>query len=140
MSTHEDLSREQAVEGGSDRAFGVVFCFVFLIIGLYPLLAGGVVRVWAMLVAGTFMTAALLKPQLLSSMNRLWTRFGVMLGNIISPIALGIVFYGVITPTGFLLRARGKDLLKLRRDEHAQSYWQQREPPGPDPASLPQQF
>ena len=137
---HEDLNREEHIEGSSDRSFGFVFAVVFLIIAAWPLLAGHGVRWWAVAVAAAFVAIALAIPALLAVPNRLWMKFGLLLGKIVSPIALGILFYGAITPLGMVMRWLGKDPLRLKLDAQAKSYWIDREPPGPPPASMTNQF
>ena len=137
---HEDLNREEHIEGSSDRSFGLVFSVVFLIIAAWPLLAGHGVRWWAVAVAAAFVAIALAIPALLAVPNRLWMKFGLLLGKIVSPIALGILFYGAITPLGVVMRWAGKDPLRLKLDAQAKSYWIDREPPGPPPASMTNQF
>jgi len=128
------------IKGSSDRAFGLVFSTVFSIIALYPLLGGGSIRVWSLIVAGIFLLLAISQPTVLTPANRLWTKFGELLHRIISPLALGIIFYTTVLPTGLLLRLFGKDPLRLRLDPNAQSYWIKREPPGPAAESLNNQF
>lgn len=93
-----------------------------------------------MVVAGAFLLLAMLIPQVLAPANRLWTKFGLLLHNIVSPIALGILFFLVVTPTGLLMRLFGKDPLRLRFDPAASSYWIKRDPPGPAADSLKNQF
>ena len=137
---HEDLNREQHIEGSSDRSFGFVFAVVFVVIAAWPLLAGNGVRSWALAVAGAFALVAVLMPSLLAVPNRWWMKLGLLLGKIVSPIALGILFFGVISPTGALIRLFGKDPLRLKRDADAPSYWIAREPPGPPPESMTNQF
>lgn len=137
---HEDLTREQDVEGSSDRSFGVVFAVVFLIIALWPLISGGAVRWWSCAVAALFAVIAMTKPSLLAGLNRQWLKFGLLLGKIVSPIALGLLFYGVIAPLGLGLRVFGKDPLRLKYDRSADTYWIRREPPGPPPDSMTNQF
>ena len=137
---HEDLSRDQRVEGSSDRVFGLVFAGVFLFVAAWPLLDGAAPRRWALGASAVFGLAALLKPALLAGLNRLWIRLGVLLGKVVSPIALGVLFYGVLTPIGVLMRLAGKDSLRLKRDSKASSYWLPREPPGPPPDSMSNQF
>jgi len=137
---HEDLTREQEVEGSSDRSFGVVFAVVFLLIAAWPLLYKGGPRWWALAVSASFAVVAMAKPSLLAGLNRQWMKFGLLLGKIVSPIALGLLFYGVITPIGFFLRLAGKDPLRLKYDRGADSYWIRREPPGPPPGSMTNQF
>jgi Saxitoxin biosynthesis operon protein SxtJ len=137
---HEDLSREQRVEGSSDRNFGLVFAGVFVLIGGVPLFHGGQLRWWAFAVAAAFAAAAAVRPSLLAGLNRLWTKLGVLLGKVVSPVALGILFYAVLTPVGIAMRVAGKDPLRLRWDRDAASYWIPREPPGPPPDSMTNQF
>lgn len=137
---HEDLSREQAIEGSSDRSFGLVFAAVFLVLACWPLLGHESVRVWALVASAAFAAVALLRPALLAGLNRQWARLGVLLSKVVSPIALGIVFYAALTPAGILMRLSGKDPLRLRRDAGARSYWLPREPPGPPPDSMTNQF
>lgn len=128
--------RPQKIENSSNRSFGLVFAAFFLIVALLPLLHGHDVRLWALGLAGTFLLLAFAAPELLAPLNRLWTRFGILLHHIVSPIALGVMFYGVVTPTGLIMRLVGKDSLRLHMDKSASSYWIERLPPGPAPDSL----
>ena len=137
---HEELNREHEVEGSSDRSFGLVFAALFAIIGLWPLLSAQPPRIWALIVAGAFAVLALVRPGVLAPLNKRWLAFGLLLGKIVSPIALGILFYGPFLFVGLLLRAFGKDPLRLRLQPHAKSYWIAREPPGPPPKSMENQF
>ncbi len=137
---HEDLAREQHVEGSSDRAFGLVIAGVFLLMALGPLRHGSAPRWWAIAVGGVLALTALLKPVLLARLNRLWTKLGILLGKIVSPIALGILFYGVLTPVAIVMRLAGRDPLRLKLDRDADSYWIVRAPPGPPPDSMGNQF
>jgi hypothetical protein len=137
---HEDLTREQQVEGSSDRAFGLLFACAFLLIAGWPMFAGEAPRWWASGVAVGFALVALVKPALLRGLNRQWTKLGALLGKVVSPIALGVLFYGVITPLGAVMRFSGKDPLRLKFDTRADSYWIRREPPGPPPDSMTNQF
>jgi hypothetical protein len=140
MQTHEDLSRTQTVKASSDRFFGLTFFAVFLILALWPLLAQGPVRPVALGIALAFLAVSLIVPKWLAPLNRLWLKFGELLHRITSPIILGIMFFGVITPVGWFMRRAGKDLLRMKFDREAPSYWIKREPPGPDKASLKRQF
>ena len=137
---HEDLSRDQVVEGSSDRSFGLVFAAVFLVIAGWPLFYGETPRWWALGIAGGFAAVAIWKPAILGTLNRLWIKFGLLLGKIVSPIALGLLFYCVVAPIGMLMRLTGKDPLRLRLDAGADSYWIPRKPPGPPPDSMTNQF
>jgi hypothetical protein len=140
MSTHEDLSRQQAVEQSSERAFGLTFAVVFLLIALYPLAFGGQPHLWAFAVAALFLLAGLFAAPLLRPLNRLWLKFGALLHSITSPIILGIMFFLVIMPIGLVMRLFGKDFLRLRLEPEAQTYWIKRDPPGPEKTSLDRQF
>ena len=137
---HEDLSREQHVEGSSDRAFGLVFTIVFLVIAGWPLIHGETPRWWALGVAAILAVIAVIRPALLAVPNRMWGKLGVLLGNIVGPIALGVLFYGVVAPLGIIMRLTGKDPLRLKLAPGADSYWIPRKPPGPPPDSLTNQF
>tara|TARA_B100000609_G_scaffold192754_1_gene183261 strand:- start:384 stop:767 length:384 start_codon:yes stop_codon:yes gene_type:complete len=106
----------------SNRSFGVVFFIVFLIISLYPILNYGEIRVWALIISSIFLILGLVNSKFLSPLNNLWFRFGIFLGKIISPIIMGIIFYLVVTPIGFLMRILGKDLLNLKYNKN-NSYW-----------------
>ena len=128
------------INGSSDRSFGFVFTVVFLIVAIYPLVSGKPIRLWAMVLAGTLIILSLCVPKILNPANRLWTQFGELLHAIVSPVALGILFYLVVTPTGLLMRVLGKKTLCLGFDPVTSSYWIKREPPGPTADSLNNQF
>ncbi len=130
---HEDLARGGVPQGGSDRAFGVVFALIFAGLGTWFAASGrGAWPVAAYALAATFGLAAWLAPRRLAPLNRLWTRFGLMIHAVVSPLVLALLFYGVITPTGLIMRALGKDPLGLAYDREAKSYWIKRQPPAPD--------
>lgn len=133
---HENHSRETEAEESSDRSFGIVFAVVFLVVGLWPILSGAGVRPWSLVVAGAILAVALLAPGWLAGPNRLWTRFGLALGLIVSPVALAVLYYGVITPYALVLRLFRKDPLRLAFDREARSYWIERDPPGPARGSM----
>jgi hypothetical protein len=138
---HENLSRSQRVEMGTERSFGIVFAVVFTIVGAWQLWWRG--RVWGWLMiggAGAFLLAGFLLPWLLAPLNRLWMSLGRVLHRVMNPIVLGVLFYGVVAPTGLLMRALGKQMLAPTYDEAAASYWVRRMPPGPARASFTKQF
>jgi hypothetical protein len=118
----------------------VVFAIVFLAIAAWPLLQGSVPRWWAAGISAAFALLAALKPALLAGLNRWWIKLGILLGKVVSPIALGLLFYGVLVPIGVMMRIAGKDPLRLKRDAAMTSYWVRREPPGPPPDSMTNQF
>ena len=137
---HESFAHDEPVRTSSDRSFGFVFTAVFAVIGLAPLVAGHPWRPWATIVAALFLTAALLRPALLAPLNRLWTKFGLLLHRVTNPILMGFVFFLAVTPTAFMMKLLGKDPLRRRFDRAAKSYWIDREPPGPDPETMRNQF
>jgi hypothetical protein len=137
---HEELHRDERIEGSSDRSFGFVFAVVFAIIAAWPLISGGGLRRWALAVAVAFLAIALLRPVLLAPLNRRWMAFGLLLARVVSPVALGILFFVVFWPIGLVMRLFGADPLRLRRDAKADSYWIRRQPPGPPPQSMDRQF
>lgn len=138
--SHEDLQRTQEIEGSSDRGFGLVFTVIFVIVGCWPLFYGEAPRWWAFGVATVLAVITIFRPAVLARPNALWTKFGIFLGNVVGPVALGVLFFGVMTPLGVLMRLTGKDPLRLKLDRDAKSYWIPREPPGPPPQSLTNQF
>lgn len=137
---HESFERDTPLQGSSNRTLGFVFGVVFFIIGALPLAFGATARWWSVVVGGLFVALGLFAPRFLAPLNRLWTRFGLLLHRIVSPVVLGIMFYLVVTPIGILMRMFGKDPLRLRFDTDAKSYWIERTPPGPSPQSLSDQF
>ena len=124
----------------SDRSFGIVFATVFLIIGLWPLLYGQEPRVWSLAAAGLFGLVATFTPWILRPLNKLWMRFGELLQRIVTPIIMGLVFFVAVVPTGLIIRAVGKDSLRLKQEPEAESYWIERQPPGPEPKTMTRQF
>lgn len=128
------------LEIGSSRSFGLVFAVVFAIIAFYPLINGNTIRVWALAVCLVFLVLAFLAPGILDPLNRLWFKLGLLLAKIINPIVMLLIYVIAILPTGIVLRMLGKDLLLLKFDPSKPSYWIEREPPGPEPDSLKDQF
>ena len=139
-NSHENLDRQEEVKGSSNRSFGLVFTTVFLLIALTPLLQGRDMRLWAFGVSGAILLITFLLPALLTYPNRQWLRLGLLMNKIVSPIAMGVLFYMVITPIGLLLRCFGHDFLRLKFKPQSDSYWIKREPPGPEPKSLSNQY
>ena len=107
----------------SNRNFGIVFFIVFVIIGLWPLLANNEIRNWSIFISLIFLFLGLINSKLLNPLNRIWFNFGIILGKIISPIIMGIIFYLVVTPTGLIMRFLRKDILRLKFDKKSRSYW-----------------
>ena len=106
----------------SNRSFGTVFFIVFLLIALYPLLKGNDLRIWSLIISFIFLFLGLINSRILTPFNRLWFKFGLFLGKIISPIVMGIIFFFVVTPIGLLMRLLKKDLLSLKFNNE-KSYW-----------------
>ena len=140
MSLNEPAISYRRVGRSSDRNFGVVIAAFFALIAITPLLHGGSVRFWAIGLSAAFLTCALLVPRLLSPLNVAWHRLGLAMHAVVNPIVMGLIFYGAVVPTGFVLRLRGKDLLRLKWDANTKSYWIPRSPPGPAPGSMSKQF
>lgn len=139
-SLHEDLSRRQEGHGSSDRSFGLVFAAFFLLVGLTPLRLHHPVRWWAVAVAVAFALVGLVTPAWLRPMNRIWSELGLLLGRMVNPLVTGILFFLVVTPIGLLARLRRKDPLRLTRVAGATTYWIERKPAGPPPATMSNQF
>ena len=142
---HERMASGEVRSGGSNRTFGIVFTVASLALAGWLLLgdvsiAGMPAAIFGVAAAAFFLVAALLRPGLLSPLNRAWTALGHVLHKITNPILLAIVFFGVIMPIGLAMRLAGKDSLGLRADRTAQTYWRERHPPGPSPDSMTQQF
>jgi len=133
-------AREQAVRPSSNRTFGLVFAAFFALIAVLPLLRGHAVRRWPLPVSALFLLAALAAPKVLAPLNRAWTALGKLLHAVINPLILGVLFYLVFAPFGWVLRRMGKDFLRLRPAPDAPTYWIARQPPGPAPESMSRQF
>ena len=105
--------------------FGILFFILFLIIGLYPLKSEGLIRIWSVVLSLVFLIITIIRPNLFTFINKLWIQFGILLGKIISPLVMGLVFFFVVTPIGILVRMLKKDVMGLKRG--ALSYWINRE-------------
>jgi len=106
----------------SNKSFGIVFFFFFLIVSVYPLYFGENFRIWSFIISLIFLILGLINSRILTPLNLLWFKFGILLGKIISPIVMGLVFFLVVTPTGLIMRALKKDLLNLKKKD-SKSYW-----------------
>jgi len=138
MAASEPVVAHRKVVSSSDRSFGLVFAAFFGLIGLWPLVHSASPRWWAVAAAAAFALAAFVAPAVLRPLNRAWLAFGMLLHAIVNPVVMAVMFYGAIVPMGLLLRALGKDLLRLKPDPAAPSYWITREPPAP--GSMRKQF
>ena len=110
------------VKIGSNKSFGIVFFIVFVIISIYPMLKGDSLRMWSLGVSIIFLVLGLLNSKILTPLNKLWFKFGIFLGKIISPFIMGIIFFFVVTPIGYLMRLFKKDVLSLKFNDN-RSYW-----------------
>lgn len=120
------------IKMGSERSFGFVFAGVFAIVACYPLLHSGDVLLWALAVAGAFLAIALAAPRLLAPLNRLWFRFGIALGKVMTPVAMALLFVVAVIPTALALKLFRKDPMQRRLDRGAATYWERRQAqPGP---------
>ena len=137
---HESYSRDETVIGSSDRSFGIVMTAAFGLISLLNWWHGGHSWRWTGGIAALFLAAALFYPAALRPFNRLWLKFGLLLHKVVNPIVMALVFFGTVLPTGLIMRALGKDPLRLKRQPDANSYWIERRPPGPAPKSMKDQF
>ena len=116
------MNNNKNIKIGSNRSFGLVFFAFFLIIAVYPLTTGGNLKYWSIILSLVFLILGLLKSSILSPLNKLWFKFGLLLGSIISPIVMGIVFFIVITPISLIMKILGKDLLNLNKNKN-NTYW-----------------
>jgi hypothetical protein len=143
MSTHEDFRRSEEVKGSSDRGFGLTVGGILLLIAA--------VRVWlhegygaielALGAVGLCLVVlALVRAQSLAGLNRGWTKLGLLMFKVVNPVVLGLIYLTTIVPIGLIMRACGHDPLRLKRDPQASTYWVQREPPGPAPETMINQF
>lgn len=139
-TTHERLTHDEGLIGGSDRAFGALFAAVFTIGAAWPLVRGNQIRWWCLGVAAIFLALALLRPRTLAPLNKLWLMLGLALHACISPVVMTLLFYTTVTPVGLLLRVLAKDVLRLRIDRASPTYWIERQPPGPAPDTMRRQF
>ena len=124
----------------SNRSFGTLFVVVFAIVGAYVWWRGGRAHGWWFGMSGLTLAVTLLKPDWLTPANRAWMKLAEILNRIVSPVVLGVIFFGMFAPIGWAMRLAGRDALKRRFEREARSYWVDRTPPGPDPADLPNQF
>ena len=137
---HEDLDREEEIKVSSDRSFGIVFLLVFLAVGIW-MVSGGHSEGWLFLAGSVILfVVALARPSILGPLNRAWFKFGLLLSRVVNPFILGVVFFLVITPMAVFRRLLGKDSLHLKSNPCLESYWIDRNPPGPKPSSMTRQF
>ena len=113
---------QEKIKLPSNRNFGIVFSIVFLIIAIWPILNQNEIRIWSIIISFIFLILGLINSKFLSPLNKSWFKFGLILGSVIAPIVMGIVFFFVVTPTGLIMKALGKDILALKRNKN-NTYW-----------------
>ena len=111
------------INKSSNRSFGIVFFIVFLLIGIYPLLNQEDLRLWAFIISLIFLILGIIDSKILTPLNKIWFKFGIFLGRIISPLIMGLIFFLVVTPIGIFMRILGKDLINLKFKKNVKSYW-----------------
>ena len=114
--------KNQKIKIGSNRNFGIVFFIVFLIIAFWPLLNNNEINYWSLAISITFLILGLANSKILTPLNKIWFKFGILLGNVIAPIVMGIIFFLIVTPTSIIMKILGKDLLNLKKNNN-NSYW-----------------
>ena len=121
------MTSNSKINISSNRNFGLVFFVIFLIVALWPLKYEEDIRLWSLVISIIFFILGVINSKLLTPLNKLWFKFGILLGSIVSPIIMGIVYFTVVTPTGVLMRLLGKDLLKTTKTKSISTYWMKRD-------------
>ena len=116
------MTQNDEIKLGSNRSFGIVFFIVFLLISLYPLINDNDLRIWSLVISLIFLFFGLLNSKILTPLNKVWFKFGIFLGKLISPIIMGTIFFLVVTPIGLFMRMLGKDLINLKYNTK-NTYW-----------------
>ena len=116
------------VKISSNRSFGIVFFVVFFLIAIYPILNESDIRIWSLIISIIFLILGLLDSKILSPLNKIWFKFGILLGKIVSPLVMGLIFFVVVTPIGILMRIMNKDLLNLKFNKKS-TYWIEKNEP-----------
>ena len=117
------MTSNSKIKISSNRSFGLVFFVVFLIVALWPLKYEEDIRLWSLVLSIIFFILGIFNSKLLTPLNKLWFKFGILLGSIVSPLIMGIVYFLVVTPTGVFMRLLGKDLLKTSKVKNTSTYW-----------------
>ena len=114
--------KNSKIKIGSNKSFGIVFFTVFLIIAIWPLLNGYEIRYWSLIISIIFLFLGILNSKILTPLNKIWFKIGILLGNVISPIVMSIIFFLVVTPTSLIMKLFGKDILGIKKNR-SKSYW-----------------
>lgn len=138
--THENIASFRKVEASSDRKFGLTLGALFAAASLAPLLHHRAPHWWLMVLAGALLLAGAFFPAALTGANRAWFKLGLALNKIVSPLVMGLLFFGAVVPVGWFLRKKGEDILALQYAPEATTYWTRRDPPGPAQGTLSKQF
>jgi len=121
------MLKKHEIKIGSNRSFGITFFVVFLIVGIWPLLYSESIRIWSIIISVIFLCLGLIKFRYLTPLNKLWSKFGILLGSIVNPIVMGLVFFVVLTPIAIIMKLIGKDTLKRKFNKSEKTYWIYRE-------------
>ena len=111
------------IKTSSNRNFGLVFFIVFLILGFWPIINGGEIRIWLVVISLIFLVLGMMKSKLLTPLNKLWFKFGMILGAIVAPVVMGAVFFLVVTPIAIVMKTMGKDLINKKYNKKKETYW-----------------
>jgi hypothetical protein len=140
QATHEVFSRDEKIVAGSDRSFGMVMAAALSAVSLLNVWHWGRLWPWTGGLAVLFLATTLVRPSVLHPLNLVWLKFGLLLHRVVNPIVMALLFFGTVWPTGLVMRMMGRDLLRLKREPNAASYWIVRTPPGPSPETMRDQF
>jgi hypothetical protein len=140
MPEHKNIRNNRMGNISSDRTFGIVFCIVFLIIGLWPILNLMDPHIWALAISITLLAISVFQPKLLGAFNILWYKFGLLLHKIMNPLLLGLIFFSTFVPIGLLMRLLGKRPLPIGFSKSKDSYWIERKQSELDPETMKRQF
>ena len=110
---------------GTNKSFGIVFFVFFFIVSIFPLLNDGDIRVWSLIISIIFLILGILNSKILTPLNRIWFKFGILLGRFVSPVVMGIIFFAIVTPTSVIMRVLQKNLLNLKKG-NKKTYWIER--------------
>ena len=109
----------------NNKSFGILFFIVFILVSIWPLKNGEDLRIWSLLISLAFLFLGLINSKILTPLKSVWIKLGYFLGNIISPVVMGIIYFFVLTPTGLIMRLLGKDILKLNKNK-LNTYWEKK--------------
>ena len=114
--------KNSKIKISSKKSFGIVFFTVFFIISIWPLLSANEIRYWSLVISVVFLILGIINSKILTPLNKIWFKIGILLGNVISPIVMSIIFFLVVTPTSLIMKLFGKDILGIKKNR-SKSYW-----------------